>query len=156
MVVFSVRYEFSQHFRVPPRQAFDWCTDYTPEDHALMGHKGRRQSRRVTDDTIILVDTSYPKGRAVTRRKLIRLDPERLTYYNIHLTGPNEDSLYFYRIVPDGEGESRLDYTGYEVSYPKRTPTKQQQAEMAEAETASWRKEWGNLAAAMEAELRKP
>jgi hypothetical protein len=154
LVAVSTRYEFSQHFRVPAAEAFAWCTDYSPDDHALMGLKGKRKSKRVSEDAVILEDTIYPSGRAVTKTKLVRKDPKTLAYYNVHLTGPTRHSLYTYQIVPDGEGESRLDYTGYEVFYPKRAPTKSQLAEMAEAEAVSWNKEWGNLARAMEKELR--
>ena len=154
MVAVSIRYEFSQHFRVPAAEAYAWCTDYSPKDHALMGLKGRRKSTRISEDAVVLDDTIFPSGRAVRKTKLVRTDPKRMTYYNIHLTGPTKHSLYFYQIVPDGEGESRLDYTGYEVFYPKKAPTKEQLAEMAEAESVSWRREWGNLARAMENELR--
>ena len=77
-----------------------------------------------------------------------------MTYYNIHLTGPTKHSLYFYQIVPEGDGESRLDYTGYEVFYPKKAPTMKEMEEIVEAETESWRTEWGNLAKAMEKDLR--
>jgi len=154
LVAVSIRHEFSQHFRVPAADAFAWCTDYSPTDHALMGLKGSRKSKRVSEDTVILDDTIYSSGKAVTKTKLVRTDAKRLSYYNIHLTGPTKHSLYFYQIVPDGDGESRLDYTGYEMCYPKKAPTKKQIAEMAEGESAVFRKEWGNLAKAMERELR--
>jgi hypothetical protein len=155
LVAVSIRYEFSQSFRVPAAEAFAWCTDYSPEDHVLMGHKGNRKSRRVSDDTIILEDTVYPSDKAVRKTKLVRLDPERLAYYNIHLTGPNKHSLYLYQIVPEGDGGSRLDFTGYEVSYPEKAPTTKRLAEMAEAESQAGRRDWGNLAKAMERELRR-
>ena len=154
MVAVSVSYEFSQHFRVPADEAFRWCTDYTTDDHALMGLKGNRKFKRVSEDAIILDDAIYSQGRRVRKKKLVRTDAKRLAYYNIHLTGPTKHSLYFYEIVPDGEGESKLDYTGYEVYYPTRAPTKKQLADMAEAEAVAWRREWGNLAKAMERELR--
>jgi Polyketide cyclase / dehydrase and lipid transport len=153
LVAVSIRYEHSQHFRVPAAEAFAWCTDYSAEDHALMGNKGSRRFTRLSEDTVILDDTVYPSGKPVRKTKLVRTDAKRLSYYNIHLTGPNRHSLYFYRISPEGDG-SRLDFTGYEVSYPKKAPTKEQLAEMAKAEVASGRRSWGNLAKAMERELR--
>ncbi len=153
MVAVSVKYEFSQHFRVPPMDAFRWCTDYSPTDYALMGLKGKRKSTRVSHDTIMLDDTIFSEGTGVRKKKLVRTDPERMTYYNIHLTGPTKHSLYFYQIVPDGEGESRLDYTAYEVTYPKKAPTQKQLADMAAVEAESWRRDWGNLAKAMEKEI---
>ena len=120
-----------------------------------MGLKGHRKVKKITHDTVLLTDTSYPGGKTLKKNKLIRLDPERLTYYNIHLDGPTKDSLYFYQIVPDGDGESKLIYTGYEVTYPKTAPTKKQVEEATKAETLSWRTEWGNLAKAMEKDLRR-
>jgi len=154
LVAVSVRYEFSQHFRVPAADAYRWATDYSPTDHALMGLKGKRKSTRVSHDTIMLDDTIFSGGKGVRKRKLVRTDPNRMTYYNFHLTGPTKHSLYFYQIVPDGEGESRLDYTAYEVTYPKKAPTQKQLADMAAVEAETWRREWGNLAKAMEKELR--
>jgi hypothetical protein len=153
LVAVSIRYDFSQHFRVSAPEAFRWCTDYAPGDHALMGIKGNRKFKRVSEDTIILDDTLFSEGRAVRKRKLVRIDAKRMTYYNIHLTGPTKHSLYFYQIVPEGDGESRLDYTGYEVYYPKKAPTKKRLADKA-AHSATWRREWGNLAKAMEREVR--
>jgi hypothetical protein len=154
LVAVSIRYEFSQHFRVPAPDAFAWCTDYTPDDHELMGLKGRRRFTRLTEETLLLDDVIYSGAKGVRKTKIVKLDPKRLTYYNFHLTGPNRHSLYFYEMVPDGEGESRLDYTGYEVFYPKKRPTKEQLARMAEAESTGWHKEWGSLARAMEKDLR--
>jgi len=154
LVVVSTRYEFSQHFDVPAAQAFTWCTDYDPEDHNLMGNKGYRKVTRVSDDTVILEDTSYPHGKAVTKRKLIKIDKTRMTYFNFHLTGSNKNSLYFYRIIPEPNGKSRLEYTGYELTYPKKAPTTKELAATSEADAATRTKEWGRLAKAMERELR--
>jgi len=154
LVVVSTRYEFSQRFNVPAAQAFEWCTDYDSKDHNLMGNKGFRRVTRVSDDTVFLEDTVYQDGRAVTKKKIIKIDKERMTYFNFHTTGANKNSLYFYRIIPEGDGKSRLEYTGYELTYPKRAPSKKQLAAAAEADAAARTKEWGRLADAMERELR--
>ena len=154
MVVVSTRYEFSQRFNVPAAQAFEWCTDYDPKDHNLMGLRGFRKVTRISDDTVMLEDTLYPKGKAVTKKKIVKVDRERMTYFNFHTTGANKNSLYFYRIIPEGEGRSRLEYTGYELTYPKKAPSKKQLAATAEADAAARTKEWGLLADAMERELR--
>jgi hypothetical protein len=154
LVVVSTRYEFSQRFNVPAAQAFEWCTDYDAKDHNLMGLKGFRKVTRVSDDTVILEDTLYPKGRAVTKKKIVKIDKLRMSYFNFHITGANRNSLYVYRIVPEEDGKSRLEYTGYELTYPKRAPTKKQLAAAAEADAAARTKEWGRLADAMERELR--
>ncbi|MGH9917618.1 MAG: hypothetical protein ACRD6W_01910, partial [Nitrososphaerales archaeon] len=86
MVIVSTRYEFSQHFNVPATQAFEWCTDYDPKDHNLMGLKGFRKVTKVSDDTVILEDTLYPQGKAVTKKKIIKIDKERMSYFNFHVT----------------------------------------------------------------------
>jgi hypothetical protein len=154
LVVVSTRYEFSQHFNFPAAQAFAWCTDYDAKDHNLMGLKGYRKVTRVSEDTVILDDTQYPQGKAVTKKKLIKIDKDRMTYFNFHVTGANKNSLYFYRIIPEPDGKSRLEYTGYELTYPKKAPTKKELAATADAEAAARTKEWGRLAKAMERELR--
>jgi len=154
LVVVSTKYEFSQRFNVPAARAFEWCTDYDSKDHNLMGNKGFRRVTRVSDDTVFLEDTVYQDGRAVTKKKIIKIDKERMTYFNFHTTGANKNSLYFYRIIPEGDGKSRLEYTGYELTYPKRAPSKKQLAAAAEADAAARTKEWGRLADAMERELR--
>jgi hypothetical protein len=155
LVIVSAKYEFSQHFRVPAAEAFDWLTDYSPRDHALMGHKGVRKVKRLSDDTIVLDDTVYPDGKAVHIRKLVKTDRKRLTYYNFILTGTAKNSLYTYSVIPEGEGESRLDYTGYQIFQTKKAPTKMRLAVMAADEEVDWNREWGLLAKAMERELRK-
>jgi hypothetical protein len=155
MDVVTLRYEFSQHFRVPAAEAFDWLTDYSPRDHALMGHKGVRKVKRLSDDTILLDDTVYPKGKAVHKRKLVKTDRKRLTYYNVLLTGPTKNSLYTYSIVPEGDGECRLDYTAYEIFETSKAPTKMRLAVMAADEEVTWTREWGLLATALERDLRK-
>jgi len=154
LVVVSTRYEFSQPFNVTATEAFVWCTDYDPKDHNLMGLKGFRKVTKVSDDTVILEDTLYPQGKAVTKKKLVKIDKERMTYFNFHLTGANKNSLYFYRIIPEGDGKSRLEYTGFELTYPKKAPTKKKLAATAEADAAARTVEWGRLAKAMEKELR--
>lgn len=154
MVIVSTQYEFTQHFNFPAAQAFAWCTDYDAKDHNLMGLKGFRRVTKVTDDTVILEDTVYPHGKAVTKKKIIKIDKERMTYFNFHITGANKNSLYFYRIIPEGDDKSRLEYTGYELTYPKKAPTKRQLAATAEADATARTKEWGRLAKAMEMELR--
>jgi hypothetical protein len=154
LAAFSRRVEYSQHFNVPPSEAFAWCTDYDPGDHARMGLNGRRRFTRLAEDTVLLDDTVYRGNKPVRKTKLVKTDAKRMTYYNVHLTGPTRNSLYLYQIVPDGNGESRLDYTGYEVTYPNKRPTEKQLAQMDEVDAANWHRQWGSLARAMERELR--
>jgi hypothetical protein len=36
----TIRYHFSQRFPVSAQKAFEWCTDFDPKDHTLMGEIG--------------------------------------------------------------------------------------------------------------------
>ena len=150
----SGRYHVSQHFRVPAQVAYEWCTDYSPQDHVLMGQKGKREWKRISSDTIILNDVTYAKGKPVRRRKLVRLDPANLTYYNVHLNGPGKDSLFVYQIIPDGEGESRLEFSAFKVYATKSRATSEELAKMLETDVSSVHEEWVNLAKAMEKDYR--
>ncbi len=53
----AVRYYFSQRFAVSAQRAFEWCIDFDPKDHSLMGDaNAKRQISHITEDTIILTD----------------------------------------------------------------------------------------------------
>ena len=103
MHIFTLRYDFSQQFDVPPRVAFEWCTDYRENDFSLMGMKGKRQVRKVSNDVIILTDIIYANEKSTTKTKLVRLDAKKLFWSNTHLAGPNKHSQFLYQIIPVGE-----------------------------------------------------
>ena len=118
-MVYSVRYGFTQRFEVLAQKAYQWCTTYDPTDHVLMGDKdGKRSINRVADSTIILTDT-FPdgKGGAVTKKKLVELYPETLSYNATHLTGPLKYSQFSYVITADGAEASHLDFRGLYLDY---------------------------------------
>ena len=101
------------------------CTDYDAKDHNLMGNKGYRKVTRVCpDDTVMLEDTLYPQGKAETKKKVIKDTKRRSTYFNFHLTGANKNSLYFYRIIPEGTASPGSNTRETEPTYPKKAPTK--------------------------------
>lgn len=138
---YSVRYGFSQRFEVPAERAFEWCTDYTPDDWKMMGKKGRREIERLNEDTIILTDTYVDRSGPVTKKRLVRLNHERLAWTNTHVGGPNLHSQFWYQIVPEGKG-SRLEFTGLQINYGRR-PAVQEVAklskELAEDDSGMWR-----------------
>ena len=150
----SVRYGFSQSFDFPAKMAFDWCTDYRPDDWARMGKEGKRRIRRINEDTLILVDTVTGEDGPVAKQRLVRLNPERLAWTNTHLAGPNKHSQFWYQIVSRGRGKSRLDFTGLQVNYGKRPPAARI-AEMAEELKADDSRTWTLLAKEMRKDLRK-
>jgi hypothetical protein len=117
----SIRYRFSQRFSVPARKAYKWCTDYAPQDHALMGDEAaERQITHLADSTIILTDIFQTKKGKVEKQKLVQLYPDRLSWVSTHLTGPNKYSQFIYEISAEGNGASRLDFTALHLEYEKK------------------------------------
>lgn len=108
----SVRFDFKQPFRVSATAAYEWCTDFRDSDGHLFEQKWKRQVRRLSKDTLILVDTTWPNGRRRVINRLVRLNPDELSWTNTHLTGPFRHSQYWYRILPDGKGRSHLHFSG--------------------------------------------
>jgi hypothetical protein len=155
MNCYTLRYEFSQQFEVPARDAFDWCTDYRADDWMRMGKKGTRRVARLNDDTLILTDTVQEVDGAVTKRRLVRLLPRRLAWTNTHLTGPNRHSQFWYRIVSEGRLRSRLEFTGLQVNYGP-SPTAARAARMAQALRDDDAGMWALLAEEMSKDPGRP
>jgi hypothetical protein len=84
----------------------------------LMGRKGSRQIRKISNDVIILTDIIFNGRKSVTKKKLIRLDAKKLFWSNTHLTGPNKYSQFLYQIIPMKQ-KSRLAFTGLQANYSK-------------------------------------
>ncbi len=157
MQAFSVSYKFSQRFPVPAQEAFDWATDYQPNDLALMGEKGKRTIRKVTEDTIILKEDITHAGRKISKMKLVRLNPRALSWHNIHIRGPNKYSEFLYEINPEGKDRSKLTFTGLLVLYSKDRLSSQKLKQIANREKQYDSKSWKRLANAMAKEYhRKP
>ena len=117
---YSIRYGFSQPFNLPAETAYQWCTDFAPDDWGRMGKEGTRKIKRINEDTLILTDTvivGEGKGRRpVTKQRLVRLNRDRMAWTNTHLTGPNKHSQFWYHIVAEAEDRSRLDFTGLQIT----------------------------------------
>jgi len=117
-MVQAIHYAFSQSFRVSARKAFEWCTDYTPEDHALMKEENAvREVQRISDDTVILTDKYFDEGKSSIKQKLVCLYPARFAWTSTHLAGPNKYSQFLYEISPQGSQRSRLRFTALHVDY---------------------------------------
>ncbi len=152
---YTVRYEFSQGFDVSAGEAFRWCTDYRADDWELMGKKGTRRIAHINEDTLILTDTVEMKAGASTKKRLVRLNPERLAWTNTHLTGANKHSQFWYQIVEEGRAKSRLDFSGMQVYYgPRPSPQKLSATsrELKDEDAGMWKL----LARAMNRELGRP
>ncbi len=156
VVPYVIRYRFSQSLPVSAQKAYKWCTDYSPEDHALMGDEAgvKRQIMRATDATVILTDTFHVGNGYVEKQKLVQLYPDCLRWVSTHLTGPNKYSQFIYEISAEGNGASRLDFTALHLEYKENLD-----GEAIKLLTAKLKKEdaavWKLLAKAMTKELCK-
>jgi hypothetical protein len=116
----SIWYRFNQRFPVPARKAYEWCTDYSAEDSALMGEEAvERQIVHLADTTIILTDIFHTRSGRVEKQKLVQLHPDRLCWISTHLTGPNRYSQFIYEISAEGKDASQLDFTALHLEYEK-------------------------------------
>ena len=149
----SIRYRFSQRFSVPARKAYEWCTDFGPKDHALMGDEAaERQITHLTDTTIILTDIFHTGKGKVEKQKLVQLYPDRLRWISTHLTGPNKYSQFIYEISAEDNGASRLDFTALHLEYEKKLDSEDIKS-LADKLKEEDSKAWKLLAKAMTKEL---
>jgi hypothetical protein len=148
----SIPFRFSQRFKAPAREVYAWATDFDPGDRARMGLAGRRTIEPLCNQTLIFKETTAGAGgRRVTRKKLIRLDPEQMRWTNTHLTGPNRHSQFWYELEPLGRNACRLNYTGLQV-LAMRSATAKDLARRAELLTREDSQAWRNLAKAFTTE----
>jgi len=149
-----IRYCFSQRFPVPARKAYQWCTDYSPEDPALMGNEAaKRQVTRVTDATIILTDIFHTAKGNVEKQKLVQLYPDRLSWVSTHVAGPNKYSQFIYAITDEGNSASQLDFTALHLEYEKENLDSDGVKSLAEKLKKEDSAIWKLLAKAMAKEL---
>jgi hypothetical protein len=105
---------------VPAKKAYEWCTNFDPSDHALMGDENaQRKITHITDNTIILTDTFHTQSGDVEKQKLVQLYSSQMFWTSTHLTGPNQFSQFLYQISAEGEAASRLEFTANHFEYPK-------------------------------------
>jgi hypothetical protein len=139
-MVTTVRYHFRQPFAVSPQEAFDWCTDYTPQDHPLMGFtNSKRAVAKISEGTVILTDTFHKEAGTVEKQKLVQLYPDRLFWVNTHLTGPNRHSQFLYQISSDGKGGSYLDFTALHLEYESKESAETLAAKLCQADSDMWK-----------------
>jgi hypothetical protein len=154
-MLIAVRYDFCQHFAISAHKAYQWCTDFTPEDHALMGEdKIERQVKHLTDTTVILKETLQTNERNVEKQKLVQLYPNRLCWISTHLTGPNKYSQFIYEITAEGKSASRLNFTALHIEHEEETP--KENADLLAEKLCNYDSNvWKLLAQSMEKELNK-
>jgi hypothetical protein len=146
---YSIKYAFNQSLAVPAQVAFDWCTDYQPNDFAIMKEKGRRDVQKITDDTILLTETARKNNRSIKKTKLVRLNRPSLSWTNTHIAGPNRHSQFLYKIVPEGKTRCRLHFQGLLVQYSRKPLNHHQLNRIAREECREDSTVWRHLAAAL-------
>jgi len=146
----SVTYKFSQRLDAPPKAAYKWCTDYQPDDLSLMREKGRRRIQWITDDTVILQEVVHQNGKKIKKIKLVKLDPDNLSWYNVQLSGPNKYSAFLYRISSEERNQSRLNFTGLLVVYTKTRLSNRKLEQIARKEKRYDSNAWKHLAKAIQ------
>ncbi len=136
----AVRYYFNQRFAVPAQKAFDWCTDFDPKDHVLMGEaNAKRQVSHITNDTIILNDVFLSPSGSLEKQKLVQLYPNRLSWTSTHLTGPNKYSQFLYKITAEGKGFSALNFTALHIEYDEKADVNLLADRLCKEDVAAWK-----------------
>ena len=136
----AVRYYFSQRFVVPAQKAFDWCTDFDPKDHVIMGDaNAKRQVSHITDATIILKDVFPSPSGSLEKEKLVQLYPNRLSWTSTHLTGPNKYSQFLYRITSEGKMFSVMNFTALHIEYDEKADAKLLADRLCKEDAAAWK-----------------
>jgi hypothetical protein len=154
MPVLSLRYRFRQPLRASAREAYVWCTDFGPDDGKLFFEPTRRSVHRLSEDALVMTDTTYPQGEVLRIRRLVRLDPVEMAWTNTHLNGPYRHSQFWYRIVPDGPRRSHLEFRGLRLESSPRSLSASERAIRAEKCRRSDAEEWGRrFAPALERDL---
>jgi hypothetical protein len=156
MPIISLRFSFRQRFSVPARAAFAWCTDYSPGDVAYFPGTVRRQVNRIAEDAIVMTDTSVRKGKTLEISRLVRIDPEIMTWTSTHLNGPYQHSQYWYHIIPDSAETSHLDFEGLRLERVPRALSAAEIRVRTETHRRADLTEWRTLLApALEEDLRE-
>ena len=152
---YPIRYHFRQRFPVPARKAYQWCTNYSPLDHTLMGDAtAERHITQITDATFLLTDIFHTGEGAVEKQKIVQLYPNRLLWLSTHLNGPNKYSQFIYEISAEDDTMSRLDFTALHLEYRENLDSdsiKLLAEKLREEDSEAWRL----LAEAMAKELSK-
>ena len=150
-----VRYKFTQRFSQPARKTYEWCTDFMPEDQALMQKKNAtREVQQFTKNTIILTDKFHNKGETTVKKKLVCLYPDKLMWTSTHLTGPAKHSQFIYEITSVNKTASSLRFTALHIAHDIKEGTDKPGANhLAEQLRLEDSTTWKKLAKEMEKEL---
>ncbi len=146
---YVIRYHFSQHLPLSAQVAYAWCTDFTPQDHALMGNRdAKREVEWLTEGTVVLKESFQVATGVLEKQKLVHLYPDRLTWVSTHIAGSNKDSQFIYEIKAEKEASS-LDFTALHINHRENLSEEENKAltnELYDFDSNVWKR----LAKAME------
>ena len=151
-----IPYSFSQSFQVTSQKAYEWSTDFTADDHTLMGEKEtKRQVMHLSDNIIILKETLHTDSGDIAKQKLVHLYPNQLSWVSTHLTGPNKHSQFIYKMSAKDHNASYLSFNAHHIEYQKEFMTTEEIAFLKGKLCNYDLNVWKLLAKAMEKELNK-
>jgi hypothetical protein len=154
MPTVSLRYRFRQPLTASAADAYAWCTDFGPADGPLFSARTRRSVRWISEDALVMTDTTFPNRRPLRIRRLVRLNPEERAWTNTHLDGPYQGSQYWYRVVADGPSRSHLEFQGLRLEASRRRLSRPEAARRSEACRRDDSGEWKHrLAPALDRDL---
>ncbi len=151
----TLKYQFTQKFNLPAHKAYEWCTDFTPQDPFLMQEKATREVKSISENTFILTDKFRVGGETTIKQKLVCLYPKRLMWTSTHLKGPAKYSQFIYEIKSVTRSKSRLRFTALHLAHDliegvAKTRIEQLAKELRKSDSEVWK----NLAREMEKEMR--
>lgn len=99
--------------------------DFDSQDNLLMGNKtAKRQITHVSDGAIILKDSFNTAEGTIEKQKLVLLYPDQFKWISTHLTGPNKNSQFLYRITLQGKDASFLTFKALLIEYSEKDVSK--------------------------------
>jgi hypothetical protein len=136
----SVRYKFTQRFVVSAQEAFDWCTDFDSQDNLLMDNQTtERQINHLADGAIILKDLFNSSAGTIEKQKFVHLYPDQYIWTSTHLSGPNKHSQFLYKITPQSEDASFLNFTALHIEYNEVKDAKLLAERLCKEDAQAWK-----------------
>lgn len=133
-------------FRVPLEFAFQWCTDYTPQDAALEGESYQRKVVERSPRRVVFEDLEETGSGWVWGRTVVTLRPPNR--WHAEGVGSHRDMTADYVLteLPGGRTRFELRWWRTPTSLGKRIPRAQREKETTQA--------WKRFAKAMEKDYR--
>lgn len=151
-----IRYHFTQAFDVPAKEAYEWCTDFTPQDHQLLEEENaKREVLKISDSTIMLKEVFQTANGIIKKEKLVQLYPDKFSWVSTHLSGPNKYSQFIYEISETSTSTSCLDFTALHLEKSNKELSRKEVEAIAENLCKYDSNVWRLLAKAIIRELRK-